>query len=289
MRLVRPRSVPAPAAAGPGATLGSYGVPSGFSTTSVPGTLPSGWSAGDPASQYYITADNVTVDGYDFTGPASLTKNTLTVQSTNVLIKRCRFTGDANRAIDTFGAGTVTIQDCTFIDNFDDAAVSGPNFIVDRCDFYGMGNDAIKMGDDSIVRNSYIHNFNTVVGGHGDGIQGVDTPHRIQITNCLIDIGLGGATGVLPNSAVIITPWTIVESGPGSISFDHCTFGGGGFTFHLDLGFTAGLSVTNCKILSDYDSGPIYNVDAGSPVPSPETWTGNVRANGTAIAWNATS
>ncbi len=268
MRLVRPRSVPAvPVVAG--ANLGSVGY-GGASLTS--------------SGSLTASADGATIQNLDLTG-------TITVQAAGVTIRNCRITGTGQqRGIDTFGAtGNVTVQDCTFLGDFDDAGLSGPLWTATRCEFSGMTNDAVKMGDDTTLTNSWIHSFNTVFGGHGDGIQGVDTPHRVLVSNCLIDLGLGGPSGVLPNSAVIITPWTIVESGPGSISFDRCTFGGGGYTFHVDTGFTEGISVTNCRFLSDYDRGPIYNVDLGVPVPAPAVWVGNVDAAGVPLAWTFTA
>jgi len=299
VRVIAPRgAVPSRARQGtgpgpvlPGATLGSVGIPAGFALAGQPGALPSGWSGGNTASSYYITGNNVVVDGYDFTSPGELTKNVLTVQGANATIRRCRFAGPANRAIDTMAAGAVTIEDCEFVGNFDDAAISGPDWTAERCDFHGMGNDAVKMGDDTVLRHCHIHDFVTVTGGHGDGIQGIDTPYGVTVYNCLIDLGTNPG-GTLPNSAVIITPWSDPKPGPYGISFDHCTFGGGNLTVHIDLGDTAGISVTNCKFLDNYgpDGAPIQNTDNGTPIPAPAVFTGNVKHDGvTPLAWTDTS
>ena len=299
--------------------LSTVGVPSWISLTSP--VAGGGLLAGDANSQWYITADNVTVTGLAFPAPTApfpeddngvqqpLLKKVITVLGNNATIKNCSFRGDAMRAVDTMNAGTGTlVQDCSFgvrgnatISNFDDAAVSGHRFTVNRCDFVACGNDAIKMGDDTVTKNSYIHHFATVTGGHGDGIQGIDTPHRIVIYNNYIDLGINadGPTGyqALPNSAVIITPWTIVESGPANNSvatmlIDHNVFGGGHLTFHVDTGFQFGIWVTSNRFLGTHDAegAPIQNTDQGSPIPAPATFTGNVKSNGTTpMAWTDTS
>ena len=299
--------------------LSTVGVPSWISLTAP--SAGGGLVAGDANSQWYITADNVTVNGFAFPAPTApfpeddngvqqpLLKNVITVLGNNATIKNCSFRGDAMRAVDTMNAGTGTlIEDCTFgsktnaaISNFDDAAVSGHRYTVNRCDFAGMGNDGLKMGDNTVLKNSYIHHFHTVTGGHGDGIQGNDLPRPVTIYNNYVDLGLNtdGQTGYQaePNSAVIITPFTTPPSwnGPANnstaaILIDHNTFGGGGVTFHVDTGFTNGIWCTGNKFLANQSVMPIFNDDSGTPIPAPATFTGNVKSNGTTpMAWTDTS
>jgi hypothetical protein len=261
-----------------GATLpASVGLPAGTTLTDL--------------NNLVISTNNTIVDGRRLVGDGIQ----IEVQAgvTGTIIRNCFFVGGParSRAIQTTSATSlVIIQDCTFEGYYPNNHVCGDNFRVQRCEFRFMSDDAVNMGENCELLDSWIHDAHLIgSGAHADGMQGIDTPHNITIRNCLIDIGLAPSdTGdSWPNSSLIITPWTIVENGPGNYVIDHNTWGGGGFTFHLDIGFSSGIYVTDNKFLDSYGAGISPsggNIFPGGP--QPEVWTGNVHADGvTPIAW----
>ena len=259
-----------------GATLpATVGVPAGTTLTDL--------------ATLTVSANGQIVENKRFTG-GSNGGVVVPAGVSGVVIRNCKFVGSGqSRGINTLNASSVvTIQDCTFDGDFADEQLVGKNFSATRCEFLNFSNDAVKMGDNTSLTDSWIHAAHPLTGAHADGIQGIDTPYGVTVTNCLIDIGVDGTGGATPNSAVIITPWTDVKPGPYNITFDHVTFGGGGFTFHVDLGNTDGITVRSCKFLSNVIYGRLQNLDGATPIPSPAVWTGNVDQNGQPLAWTAT-
>ncbi len=252
-----------------GATLGDVGVPVGTSLT--------------PLTDLTISTNNQTIDARDVSG-------TITVEEgvSGTLIKRCKFTGtgQSRGIVTTVATSLVTIEDCTFIGDYADQQLVGRNFTATRCEFSEFSNDAVNMGDNTILQDSWIHDAVVGEGAHADGVQGIDTPFNVTISNCLIDIGIeGNGFGDFPNSAIIITPFTTPVSGPGNYSFDHVTWGGGTYCVHVDTGFTDGISFTNCRFLDNPRAGRIQITDNGTPIPSPDVFTGNVNEQGSPLVW----
>jgi len=175
-----PAPVPAPAA-----STATGGFP-GAATTGVPAGT-SLWASGELT----VSRAGTVVDGLDVRGCLTITADRVTVRRS-----RIRCSGDyVVRLAD--GVSGVLLEDVD-IDGQDSPgtiAVGVDGYTVRRADIHGVG-DGPRMGDGTVVEDSWIHGLAVGGGSHNDGIQStgghgivirhnrIEHPH--QQTSCIM-------------------------------------------------------------------------------------------------------
>jgi len=144
---------------------GSPAFPDATNTGVPPGTTLT------PSGSITTTADNQVIDALDITGR-------ITVNHSNVLIKRCRIRQPGGEAIYRawdLGLVGLNIEDCEMDGTGNPngaAAVVFSQYIIRRCNVYGFGEGLTASGDCTIEDN-YFHDFGDYLaqGAHQDGVQ----------------------------------------------------------------------------------------------------------------------
>lgn len=132
---------------GPGTT----GVPAGTVLTASTGDLE-------------VRTDGTVIDGQDIAG-------CVVVHAANVVIRDSRIHGQCFFAVSSYEATNLLIEDSEI--SCPDArgtAVAGPNYVVRRSYLHGCEN-ALEMGSNTTVTDSWLSAAEADSAGHGDGIQ----------------------------------------------------------------------------------------------------------------------
>jgi hypothetical protein len=112
-----------------------------------------------------ITKSGTVISGKDVAG-------CLQIAAANVRIVKSRIRCDGYYPVEVIGQGSLTIED-TEIDGLGSSkgnCIAGENFIAVRIDCHDVG-DGMRMGSNSRIENSYIHDLATCGNCHNDGIQ----------------------------------------------------------------------------------------------------------------------
>jgi myo-inositol-hexaphosphate 3-phosphohydrolase len=126
-----------------------------------------------------------------------------------------------------------------------------------RCDISGQEQDGVKLGDDTTLEQSYIHDLKPEAGAHADGGQMQSAAENLVIKDNWIDSRGGGSFG---NSALIIkNDSKNTLSGPGPVTIDNNFLDGGNYTIYVYKGSSGGtvdnIRVTNNKFGGHYRYG----------------------------------
>jgi len=205
---------------------------------------------------FTVTQDGAVVDALDVNG-------TITVAADNVTIKRTRITaGQFYGILTTNGARNLSIQDVDILGQSGcEAGIAGDNYSAVRIDVSGCI-DGMKVGDNTTILDSYIHNLRVGGGSHNDGIQG--TGGRGYLIK-------GNYIPQTPgeNSAIILGE----EFGPmDNAVIDGNWLDGGNFTLYIGYGTTnPNATIINNRFGRSYQYGLLSaNPKAGV------VWSGNV-------------
>jgi hypothetical protein len=213
-----------------------------------------------------ITEPNTVIDGLDITGGVS-------VEAANVTIKNSKihrnFQGDGVSVRN----GNVTILDSELFGNAN--AIGYSSWAGYRLDIHGDRGDGVKMGTDTILQDSWIHDLFPSQTAHADAIQVQDGSTNIVIRHNTID--LSNSVGInSANAAVFIAP----DFGPnteGPILVEDNYFDGGGYTVYCVDGNNGEFVISNITFRNNTfgrtaEYGPVY-------VNVPVTWTNNTYAD----------
>jgi hypothetical protein len=263
---------PAPSATGgPVAGTSSAGAPT---TGPGPGTVVPAGQVGvppgtmlTPMASDTIAVPGMVIDGADVHGG-------LVVTAPGVIIRNSRITGDGSAPWGVQAAAdgaTVTIEDCTFTGDFTDAALGGDDYVARRLDIYGVTNDGGKLGRNTSVTDSWIHDFSTGPDAHGDGLQITEPVGNVTVAGNRIDVG----TGPGANSALFLVPDVGADNpAAGPVTVTGNVLGGGGYALYVTSGNGGAqlhqVTVTGNKFMPDSQYGPVY------PTTSPAVFSGNV-------------
>lgn len=258
LAVVLPTSIAAASSAGATTSLSAVAGPIATdATTGVPaGTRLTAQAAGR------ITRAGAVIDGADIAG-------TVTIAAPNVTIRNSRIHGSASTPYGIHvESGSVTVVDSE-IKGFS-YGIGGSNWTAIRVDISGTAQDAVKLGSDVSLVDSWVHALGVAGGGSVDGAQLDSAAHDILLRGNTIDV-----TGAHPaNSAVFVKPSGITLAG-GPLTIDDNWLDGGTATLQVlkssTGGAEAGVMVT----------GNYFGRHGRSParISAPATVSGNVWAD----------
>jgi hypothetical protein len=236
---------------------------------------PSGWpnanNTGVPAGVVLtpsvaltVTKPNSIISGLDISGSVS-------IQASGVTIKNCKIHGTGNGGI-TVRSGDVTILDSEIF-GFSNYAISFDNWKAYRVNIHSVADDGVKFGTNTLLQDSYLHDFTPSADAHADGGQMQSGESNIVIRHNTINIPQG-------NSALFFAP-DLGPSSLGPVLIDGNLLGGGNFTLFIVDGnngqyHQSGYTVTNNRFLRTANYGP---VNINEPKANFIVWSGNVYDN----------
>ncbi|WP_309135080.1 DUF4082 domain-containing protein [Cellulomonas sp.] len=249
-----PAPAPAPSTARPGAS--NTGVPAG-TTLKASGALT-------------ITTPNTVIDGYDISGK-------VVVAASNVTIKNSRIHGNGTGDGISVRSGNVVIQDSE-IYNFENA-IGYSNYAAYRVNVHSTTGDGVKLGSNTTLQDSWIHDLTPGPGAHADGGQVQDGIRNLVVRNNTIDV----SSTTKANAALFIAP----DFGPttdGPVLVEGNYLNGGGFTVFVVDGNNGQYVIRNITFRNNTFGRTAQYGQARINVPV--TWTNNVFAdNGAAVRY----
>ena len=211
---------------------GNTGVPAGTSLSSTGGMT--------------ITRDGTVVDAKDINGP-------VIVQARNVVIKRSKIHGSGSFAVQV-KSGDVTVQDSELY-GFENG-IGFDNWTATRVDMHSLKSDGVKLGSNTLLQDSWIHDMTPASGAHADGAQMQDGVRNVVVRRNVIDMGSGSSTG---NAAIFLAP-DLGPSTEGPVTVTGNWLDGGNFTIYCVDGdngrfFVKNITITNNRFGRDYRYG----------------------------------
>jgi hypothetical protein len=243
----------------PTATLtinASTGFP-GASNTGVPAGTTLTASTGD----VFATTNGQVIQNRDI-------KGSVYVRASNVVIKNCKIHGNGTGNGVEVNSGNVTVQD-TEIYNFENG-IAYTDWTALRVNIHSTTGDGVKIGSNTLLQDSWLHDFTPGSGSHTDGAQMQDGSVNVVIRHNTITIPYNGPG----NGAIYIQP-IFGPSTNGPVMIEDNYLSGGGFTVYIIGGANAGgytvsnITVRNNKFGHEHEYG-------ASRVTVPVTWTNNV-------------
>lgn len=219
-----------------------------------------------------VTTAGTVLDSFDFSGK-------VTIKAANVTIKNSKIHGGDYYGVQVV-SGSVTITDSE-IYGFTAAAIGFDNWSGYRLNIHSMGSDGLKLGSNTLLEDSYIHDFTTQAGAHADGAQMQAGETNITVRHNYIH-PQGGE-----NSALFFAP-DLGPSASGPVIVDKNLLGGGNYTLYIVDGnngqyHESGYSVTNNHFLRNAQYGV---TDVNEPLINFTNTSGNVYDdNGQAITF----
>lgn len=219
-----PPSVPAPPKGewpGPQNT----GVPVGTALTAVGGMR--------------VTTPNQVLDSLDISGQ-------VVIDAPGVVIKNSRIHGTASDAYGVYVVtGSVTVTDSEIFGFAN--AIAFTDWTAIRVNIHGTTQDGAKLGDNTLLQDSWIHDLTPEAGAHSDGAQLQDGAVNVAVKHNYIDSS--SASGGFGNSALFIAP-DLGPSTVGPLTITGNYLNGGNYTIYIVDGangkFVIGnISVTN--------------------------------------------
>lgn len=257
-----PSSSPVPSPSGPVPAVSSW---PNQSNTGVPlGTAlaASGSITASTAGQV-IEAKNIT--------------GAVTITAPNVVIRKSKIARPQTGYVVTItGSGSVRIEDSEIVGGTD--GIVGNNWTCLRCDIYGFGKDGVKLGNNVLLQDSYVHGSRRLPDAHIDASQMQNGSTNVRLIHNHMDPrGIDGDYG---NSAVIIKR-DLGGSGAGPVLLERNLFAGGNFTVYVVSG-SAGVQ-QNVTVRDNVWIAKTARFGTHS-VKIPVTWTGNRLDNGSALS-----
>lgn len=254
-------TTPAPAPSTPPAVLPTVPAPS--QNTPLSSAYPDGSNTGVPAGVILspsggltITEPNTVVDAKDITGG-------VVVQAPGVVIKRSRIHGSGSYGVQVL-SGNVRIEDSE-IYGFENG-IAFDNWTAVRVDVHGVSDDGVKLGDNVLLQDSWIHGMTPSAGAHADGGQMQSGVVNLTIRHNRIDVGSAA------NAALFMAP-DLGPSTAGPVVVDNNILGGGNYILFCVDGnngqyLVKNMSFTNNKFLPVTGYGAVR-------VNVPVTWSNN--------------
>lgn len=198
-------------------------------------------------------------------------QGTIQVKADNVTIRDCLIETTGFYGIQTnFGATGLLIEDVE-IRNMRSAGIFGNNFTVRRANIHDAGGDAIKPGNNVIIKDSWLHRLGYLEDSHSDGVQMVSGSNVIiRGNNIDMPHDLAGFT----NSQCMIIQ---TNNGPiDNILIESNWLNGGGYCVQINDKGNGHGAPTNVRILNnrfgrDYQFG-IWRFRDSTPTHSGNRW-----------------
>ncbi|MCE3553827.1 hypothetical protein LWC33_20515 [Pseudonocardia sp. RS11V-5] len=208
-----------------------------------------------------VRTPGTVLDGLDVTGG-------VVVAAPGVVVRRSRVTGDGTTAagIRTLDGGSVRIEDTTLTGAFTDAAVDGPDWVVERVEMTAVRADGARLGPGATLRNSWLHDFAPRSDRPVDAIALAAPEGDVLVEANRIRLGTGPGLG----SAVLVDPAGTArhESAgdherrverPGPVVIRDNELGGGRYTLLRDAAAAplADLRITGNRFHRDAGAAPL--------------------------------
>jgi hypothetical protein len=187
---VSPSASPTPS---PSPTLSPSPSPSPTPTPSSTGTPPpsSDWPGADntgvpagvtlaPSGGLTVTQAGTVIDGKDITG-------NVVIKAANVVNQNSRIKGSGAYCVQTL-SGSVTIEDTEIIGGCENA-IGFDNWTARRVEVKGTYGDGVKLGNNVLLQDSWIHDLAPASGAHADGGQVQGGVTNTVIRHNVIDLG----------------------------------------------------------------------------------------------------
>lgn len=249
----------------------------------APGTWPSASTTGVPSGTVLTSSGalNVTTAGTVLQG-LNINGN-VRINAANVTIKNSKITGK----VEVYG-GNVALQRVEIVgpgvSGAHDSAVNWADYSCDGCNVHGWGK-AFYMEDNVTIKNSWVHDLTVsgdpaTTGSHNEAIFTQGGSNFI-ITGNRLD------SGTAPNFSAAIALYGQQRAVNNALVQGNLLNGGG---FCLYAGYDAGIPPINARFIDNTFGNSAY-ANCGKFGPATayyagngNQWTGNVMANGTAVA-----
>ena len=262
--LSSPAASPKPTApSSPGGTPRPTGTGTPKPATGYPNASNTGVPAGEkltPSGGLRVTTAGAVLEGLDISGSVE-------IAAANVTIRNSKIHGGGEFGV-RVQSGNVKIVDSELY-GFSEAAIVFDNWSAERVDIHSVGSDGVKFGDNTTLRDSFLHGFTPTPGAHADGGQLQNGVTNVTITHNTIV----GAS----NAALFMAP-DLGPSRPGPVVIDGNLLDGGNYTVYIVDGSDGkyhqkGYSVTNNRFRRGARYGPLSVNEPGSSFTA---WSGNV-------------
>jgi hypothetical protein len=237
----------------------SCGFPDGSDTGVPAGTVLK------PRGSFTISTRGAVVSGLDVTGTVTIAASDVTLMDSRIMPSA----GATGIAVRYSGVSGVVIEHVE-IDGADHSpsavGITGSGFIVEAANIHGTA-DAIDVGSNDVVRDSWIHDLFVVPGDHTDGVQSSGGANVVISHNTI------NAEGSHVNSAVILG----ADLGPliNSVVIGNL-LAGGGFTVYAGTNgtYSSGvITIADNRFVKDDNYGPCsFKPSPGATISA----TGNV-------------
>lgn len=232
------------------------GVPPGTTLTPMSGTT--------------ITEAGTVIDGKDISG-------SLNIAAPDVTIRNSKIHGTGTYGIRVLSGGnSVHIEDSE-IYGFEHGIVFA-NWTALRVNIHSMGVDGVKLGKNTRLEDSYIHDFVPIDGAHNDAAQLQDaSAANVVVRGNNLDIAAEGVkSGYGGNSSIILKPDLGSTLGAGGVLVEGNYLNGGNYTLYLVAGAT-GFELQDVTIRNN-KWGRVHRYGPRS-VKTPVAWENNTWAD----------
>jgi hypothetical protein len=259
----------------PTATVSPTQPPAGYPTADTTGWRHTGVTLTPYEGERYITEPGTVIDGQDI-------EDCIVVEAPDVTITRSRIRCESYYPLRVVDGGSLLVED-TEIDGlgFTDAiCIASGNYTAVRVDCHGVG-DGFRVGDNTVVTDSFAHALVTCDGCHNDAVQATGGAHIVLRHNTLENPYSQTSCIMLGNEFGPLTDVLVQDN----------LLNGGGYTVY---GGGSDSDVDNIRILGNRFQrapagfwpdggyyGPVAHYD---PTRPGNQWSGNVwDDNGAAI------
>ncbi|WP_375431245.1 hypothetical protein [uncultured Friedmanniella sp.] len=166
-----------------------------------------------------VTQANTLLSGLDITGGIS-------IEAPGVVIEKSRIHGSGSGNAVQVRSGGVTIRDSE-IYGFENG-IGGDDWQAYRVNIHSTSGDGVKLGSDTVLADSWIHDLTPDSGAHADGIQVQSGVVNAVVRNNVIDM----ATTKSANTAMFVAP-DLGPSSKGPLLVEGNYFDGGNYTVQV--------------------------------------------------------
>jgi hypothetical protein len=166
-----------------------------------------------------VTKANTVLSGLDIKGGVS-------IEAPGVVIKNSKIHGSGSWYGILVRSGGVAISDSE-IYGFENG-IAGDDWKAYRVNIHSNTGDGIKLGSDTVLADSWIHDLTPAPGAHADGIQVQGGEVNAVVRNNVIDLSMTE----LANAALFLAP-DLGPSSPGPVLLEGNFFDGGNYTVQV--------------------------------------------------------
>jgi len=174
-----------------------------------------------PSGRLTVTTPNTVLDALDITGD-------VLIQASGVKITRSRIHGNAFFGVRVV-SGDVTISDSELF-GFSEAAMTYSNWTAIRVNIHDVGSDGVKFGTNTLLADSWLHDFAPTEGAHADGGQLQAGERNIVVRHNRIDAR--SRSGSTPGNAALFIAPDLGPSSDGPLLIEQNHLDGGNYTLY---------------------------------------------------------